>query len=194
MLETASCSENHQADLLGLEIAETPVPRGKGTTQCKPELRMLRNMASMSVQPSDCYIRALGNSKHWECLGRGCISDSVFVWDSNSYSLFGLFNPENNSEQAFWCWSDSPADLLLPCTTFQVIFFPHLVFFSGLKVTLSRVTVTSQKLASLWACRWAPFNDFGINQKKPHAKQTQISAVNLTPSYCTIIVFAPTGT
>lgn len=91
MLETASCSENHQADLLGSEIAETPVPRGKGNTQCKPELRMLRNMASTSVQPSDCYIRALGNSKHWECLGRGCISDSVFVWDSNSYSFFGLF-------------------------------------------------------------------------------------------------------
>lgn len=123
MLEMASCSENHQADLLGLEIAETPVPRGKGTTQGEPELWTLRNIASVSVRPPDRYIRALGNSKRWECLGRGYISDSIFVWDSNSYSLSGLFNPENNSEQAFWCWLDSPTDLL-SFPIFQAIFSP----------------------------------------------------------------------
>lgn len=32
-LEKARGSQNHQAELLGLETAETPAPRGKGSTQ-----------------------------------------------------------------------------------------------------------------------------------------------------------------
>lgn len=128
MLEMASSSENHRADLLGLETAETPVPRGKGTMQREPELRMLRNTASMNVQPLDRCIRALGNSKHWECLGRGYISDHLFVWDSNSYSLFGLFSIQKTIQNRLFGAGQTP----LPNSSCHILFFKLFFPLSGI--------------------------------------------------------------
>lgn len=168
--------------LLGLEIAETS--RGKGVTQRESELRMVRNTASVSVRSPDCNVRAIRTSRHWECLGRG----SVTVY------LFGIVIPTPFSD-SFQPWKQFRTGFLVLVrppywspplmSCFSSYFFCHLVFLSGLKVT--RLGCQSP------LSEHTPFNDLGINLKKPHAKQTQISAVNLTSSYCSTIVFAPMG-
>lgn len=123
-------------------------------------------------------------------LWRGCISDSIFIWNNNSCSFFGhsfqsrkWFRTGFLMPVRFCCWSHPAMSFFSSC------FPPHLVLFSALKVILSRVTVPCQKVASLWAHRWASLNDFGINQNKAQAKQTQMSALNLPPFCWT--TFAP---
>lgn len=68
------------------------------------ELRMLRNKACMSVWPQDCCMLGLGNSRHWECLGYGeAVFQTVYLSEIITPAPFldTLFNPGNDSEQAF---------------------------------------------------------------------------------------------
>lgn len=70
-------SGNHQAGFAGVGISRNSSAKRKWHHTV---LRMLRNTAGMSKWPPDCSVRALRNSSHGECLGRGYSSGSVFVW------------------------------------------------------------------------------------------------------------------
>lgn len=116
-------------------------PQEEKAPRCETELGMLRNKACMNAWPQDCCMLGLGNSRHWECLGCGeTVFQTVYLSEIVIPAPFldTLFNPGNESEQAFWCWSDSAADLILPCPFFSSYFSSHLVLFSALKVILSQ--------------------------------------------------------
>lgn len=116
-------------------------PQEEKAPRCETELGMLRNKACMNAWPQDCCMLGLGNSRHWECFGWGeTVFQTVYLSEIVIPAPFldTLFNPGNESERAFWCWSDSAADLILPCPFFSSYFSSHLVLFSALKVILSQ--------------------------------------------------------
>lgn len=105
----------------GWKEREHQSTRGKGSTLCKPQVRVLRSMASMGMQSQDRCSRALENYRHWEYLGWGEVIYQTWYLSGiviPSLILDSLFSPEKIQNRFF-----GTSQILLLISSCHVLFF-----------------------------------------------------------------------
>lgn len=115
-------SGNHQAGFTGVGTSRNSSAKRKGhhTALRMLKTRRVRAGGHWTAPLERSEIPDTGNALGEASAQAACLS--------GSYSSLGLFDPEINSEQTFWCCSDSPTDLLLSSPIFQVICSPSGIF------------------------------------------------------------------